>query len=109
VFDQVDPRMTIAQEEIFGPVVSIIEYDGIEQALEIANGTIYGLHGAVFSASTEQALSVARRVRSGSVTVNGMVVDCTMPFGGFKQSGCGREGGIEGLDNYYETQTIYFA
>lgn len=109
VFDQVTPDMTIAQEEIFGPVVSIIEYEGIDEAVAIANGTIYGLHGAVYSASTEHALAVARRIRSGSVTVNGLVVDCTMPFGGFKQSGCGREGGIEGLDPYLETKTLYFA
>jgi aldehyde dehydrogenase (NAD+) len=109
VFDQVTPEMTIAQEEIFGPVVSIIEYDDVDDAVRIANGTIYGLHGAVFSASNENALAVARRIRSGSVTVNGLVVDCTMPFGGFKQSGCGREGGIEGIEPYLETKTIYFA
>lgn len=74
-----------------------------------ANATDYGLHGAVYSADPERAYATARRVRAGSLTVNGMVVDIEMPFGGFKQSGVGREGGIEGLENYLETKTIYFA
>ncbi len=100
--------MTIAQEEIFGPVVSFIEYDGIDDAVAKANSTIYGLHGAVYTKDPEHGYEVARRVRSGSVTVNGMIVDYTMPFGGFKQSGLGREGGIEGLDPYFETKTVYF-
>ena len=109
VFADVDTRMTIAQEEIFGPVVSFISYDGIDDAVAKANDTIYGLHGAVYTTDAERGYSVARRVRSGSVTVNGMVVDITMPFGGFKQSGVGREGGIEGIDPYFETKTIAFA
>jgi acyl-CoA reductase-like NAD-dependent aldehyde dehydrogenase len=109
VFADVDPGMTIAQEEIFGPVVSFIEYDGIDDAVAKANNTIYGLHGAVYTKDPEHGYEVARRVRSGSVTVNGMIVDYTMPFGGFKQSGQGREGGLEGLDHYFETKTVYFA
>jgi acyl-CoA reductase-like NAD-dependent aldehyde dehydrogenase len=109
VFDNVDSSMTIAQEEIFGPVVSFIEYDGTDDAVAKANDTIYGLHGAVYSADPERAYEFARRVRSGSVTVNGMAVDIKMPFGGFKQSGMGREGGIEGLEGYFETKTVYFA
>jgi len=109
VFDDVDTKMTIAQEEIFGPVVSFIEYDGVEDAIEKANDTIYGLHGAVYSADPERGYEIARGVRAGSVTVNGMVVDFKMPFGGFKQSGIGREGGLEGLDPYFETKTVYFA
>jgi aldehyde dehydrogenase (NAD+) len=109
VFADVDSRMTIAQEEIFGPVVSFIRYDGLDEAVRKANDTIYGLHGAVYTADAEQGYEVARRVRSGSVTVNGLIVDPKMPFGGFKQSGIGREGGIEGLDPYFETKTIYFA
>jgi acyl-CoA reductase-like NAD-dependent aldehyde dehydrogenase len=107
VFADVDTRMTIAQEEIFGPVVSFISYDGIDDAITKANDTIYGLHGAVYTADPERGYQVARRVRSGSVAVNGLIVDYKMPFGGFKQSGIGREGGIEGLENYFETKTIY--
>ena len=96
--------MVIAQEEIFGPVVSFIAYDGVDDAVAKANDTIYGLHGAVYTADPERGYDVARRVRSGSVTVNGMIVDFKMPFGGFKQSGVGREGGIEGLEQYFETE-----
>jgi aldehyde dehydrogenase (NAD+) len=109
VFTDVDTRMTIAQEEIFGPVVSFISYDGVEDAIHKANDTIYGLHGAIYTSQPERGYEIARRVRSGSVTVNGLIVDHKMPFGGFKQSGLGREGGIEGLDPYFETKTIYFA
>ena len=109
VFSDVSTTMTIAQEEIFGPVVSFISYDGIEDAIQKANDTVYGLHGAVYTRDPEQGYRIARRVRSGSVTVNGLIVDPKMPFGGFKQSGQGREGGIEGLDPYFEVKTIYFA
>ncbi len=109
VFDDVESSMVIAQEEIFGPVVSFITYDDVDDAVAKANDTIYGLHGAVYSADPERGYEVARRVRSGSVTVNGMIVDFKMPFGGFKQSGVGREGGIEGLDPYFELKTVYFA
>ena len=73
------------------------------------NNTMYGLHGAVYTKDPERGYQIARCVRSGSVTVNGLIVDYKMPFGGFKQSGIGREGGIEGLGNYFEVKTIYFA
>ncbi len=109
VFSNVDTKMTIAQEEIFGPVVSFITYKDPDDAAMKANDTIYGLHGAVYTADPEAGYAMARRMRSGSITVNGMIVDPQMPFGGFKQSGIGREGGIEGLDNYFELKTIYFA
>lgn len=109
VFADVDSRMTIAQEEIFGPVVSFISYSDENDAVAKANDTMYGLHGAVYAADPEHGYEMARRMRSGSITVNGMVVDPKMPFGGFKQSGIGREGGIEGLDLYFELKTIYFA
>lgn len=109
VFTDVENRMTIAQEEIFGPVVSFISYRDVDDAVGKANDTIYGLHGAVYTRDPERGYGVARRVRSGSVTVNGMIVDPRMPFGGFKQSGIGREGGVEGLEPYFETKTIYFA
>jgi len=109
VFAEVTPNMTIAQEEIFGPVVSIIEYDDIDDAVRIANSTIYGLHGAIYTRNTATGYALARRIHSGSVTINGLIVDITMPFGGFKQSGLGREGGEEGLEQYLETKAIYFA
>jgi aldehyde dehydrogenase (NAD+) len=109
VFVDVEPTMTIAKEEIFGPVVSFIDYDDEKDMLNKANATDYGLHGAVYTEDAERGYRVAREVRSGSVTVNGMIVDIEMPFGGFKQSGQGREGGIEGLETYCETKTIYFA
>jgi acyl-CoA reductase-like NAD-dependent aldehyde dehydrogenase len=109
VFADVQSKMTIAQEEIFGPVVSFITYEGIDDAVQKANDTIYGLHGAVYTADAQRGFEIARRVRSGSVTVNGLIVDPKMPFGGFKQSGIGREGGIEGLEPYFETKTVYFA
>jgi acyl-CoA reductase-like NAD-dependent aldehyde dehydrogenase len=109
VFTDVQQSMTIAREEIFGPVVSFITYKNEDDAIAKANDTIYGLHGAVYTADSGRGYEIARRVRSGSVTVNGLIVDPTMPFGGFKQSGTGREGGIEGLDPYFELKTVYFA
>ncbi len=109
VFVDVEPGMTIAREEIFGPVVSFIDYDDEADMIAKANATDYGLHGAVYTADPEQGYKLARALRSGSVGINGMVVDIEMPFGGFKQSGIGREGGIEGLKTYQETKTIYFA
>jgi acyl-CoA reductase-like NAD-dependent aldehyde dehydrogenase len=109
VFSDVQQSMTIAREEIFGPVVSFITYKNEDDAIAKANDTIYGLHGAVYTADADRGYALARRMRSGSVTVNGLIVDPTMPFGGFKQSGTGREGGIEGLDPYFELKTVYFA
>ena len=108
IFTDVDPGMTIAREEIFGPVVSFIDYDDEEDMIAKANDTIYGLHGAIYTQDAERGFAVARRYRAGSVTINGMVVDIEMPFGGFKQSGIGREGGIEGLETYLETKTVYY-
>jgi aldehyde dehydrogenase (NAD+) len=109
VFTDVDPKMTIAQEEIFGPVVSFIDYDGEADMIAKANDSSYGLHGAIYTEDPERGFKVAREYRTGSVTVNGMIVDIEMPFGGFKQSGLGREGGIEGMETYMETKTVYFA
>lgn len=109
VFTDVTPDMKIAQEEIFGPVVSVISYSDENDAVNKANDSAYGLSGAIYSADAERAYRVARRVRSGHLTVNGNIVDPTMPFGGVKASGQGREGGIEGLDNYLETKTVNFA
>ena len=109
VFTDVDPGMTIAREVIFGPVVSFIDYEDERDMIAKANATDYGLHGAVYTEDAERGFAVARDYRAGSVTVNGMIVDIEMPFGGFKQSGLGREGGIEGLETYLETKTVYFA
>lgn len=109
VFTDVDPDMTIAREEIFGPVVSFIDYEDERDMIAKANNSTYGLHGAVYTEDAERGFAVARECRTGSVTVNGMIVDIEMPFGGFKQSGLGREGGIEGLETYMETKTVYFA
>jgi aldehyde dehydrogenase (NAD+) len=109
VFTEVTPHMKIVQEEIFGPVVSVLTYRDEDEAVAKANNSQYGLSGAVYTADPERGYRLARRMRTGSVTINGMIVDPKHPFGGFKQSGVGREGGPEGLDNYVETKTIHFA
>jgi aldehyde dehydrogenase (NAD+) len=109
VFTDVHPYMKIAQEEIFGPVVSVISYSDEDDAIRKANNSVYGLSGAVYTANPDRGYAMARRMQTGSVTINGMIVDPKHPFGGFKQSGVGREGGIEGLANYVETKTIHFA
>jgi aldehyde dehydrogenase (NAD+) len=98
--------MRIAQEEIFGPVVSVIPYEDVDDAIRISNDSDYGLSGSVYSADVEQALEVARRVRTGTLTVNGFLLDFSSPFGGFKSSGIGRELGEEGLLAFLESKTI---
>jgi len=107
VFTDVDNSMVIAREEIFGPVASIIGHNGSEDAIRIANDTPFGLHGAVYTQDPEQAYAVARRLRTGNVGHNLKVIDFALPFGGFKQSGLGREGGIEGLRQFLEVKTVY--
>lgn len=109
VFTDVTPEMRIAQEEIFGPVVSVIAYSDEEDAVRKANNSIYGLNASVYCAAPERGYRVARRIRSGTVTINGVIIDPKHPFGGFGQSGVGREGGPEGLENYVETKTIQYA
>ncbi len=106
VFAGVDNRMTIAQEEIFGPVVAVIPYDGEDHAVALANDSRYGLSGSVWGPDPEHAKDIARRIRSGNVAVNQHTLDPAGPFGGFKQSGIGRENGVEGIDPYVELQTI---
>jgi aldehyde dehydrogenase (NAD+) len=106
VFADVESRMTIAQEEIFGPVLSILPYDSEEQAVEIANDTIYGLAGGVWSADPERAMKVARKMRTGQVDVNGGRYNPLAPFGGYKQSGIGRELGAFGLEEYLQVKSI---
>ena len=107
LFVDVDPDATIAQEEIFGPVLAVIPYDGDDEAVRIANHSVYGLSGAVSSASEERALAVARRVRTGTLSVNGgMWFSVDTPFGGYKESGVGRENGRMGFEEYLETKVI---
>jgi aldehyde dehydrogenase (NAD+) len=109
VFTDVTPDMSIAREEIFGPVVCVIAYDDEDDAARKANATPYGLNGAVYSADPERAFAFARRMRTGGLTVNGLIVDPKHPFGGYRQSGMGREGGPEGLENYLEVKTVHMA
>jgi aldehyde dehydrogenase (NAD+) len=106
IFADVRPAMTIAREEIFGPVLAILPYDTEEEAVAIANDTIYGLAGGVWSADAERALRVARRMRTGQVDVNGAKFNPLAPFGGYKRSGVGREFGAYGLDEYLQIKAI---
>lgn len=106
LFADVDNQMTIAQEEIFGPVISIISYESLDQAIEIANDSIYGLAAYVWSEDKEKAEYVARKLRAGMVTINGAAMDWRTPFGGYKQSGVGRERGEMGLEEYLEAKAI---
>jgi aldehyde dehydrogenase (NAD+) len=106
VFVGVDNGMRIAQEEIFGPVLAVIPYDGDDAAVQLANDSIYGLSGAVWSADTERGVALARRIRTGTFAVNGLGMNPAAPFGGFKQSGIGRELGPEGLAPYLEYKSI---
>jgi acyl-CoA reductase-like NAD-dependent aldehyde dehydrogenase len=106
IFSDVTADMTIAQEEIFGPVLSIIPYDTEEEAIEIANGTPYGLAGAVWGADTARAERVARQMRTGQVDINGGQFNPEAPFGGYKQSGLGRERGPFGLEEFVETKAM---
>jgi aldehyde dehydrogenase (NAD+) len=106
VFSDVTTDMTIAQEEIFGPVLSILPYDDEEEAVRIANDTIYGLAGGVWSGDAERAKAIARRIRTGQVEVNGGSFNPMAPFGGYKQSGRGRELGKFGIEEYLETKSL---
>ena len=98
--------MTIAREEIFGPVLSIIPYDTEEEAIEIANDTPYGLAGGVWAGTQERAIEIAQRLRTGQVDVNGGSFNPLAPFGGYKQSGIGRERGAFGIEEFLETKSI---
>ena len=107
VFDQVDNSMRIAREEIFGPVVSVISYGSDEEAIAIANDSDFGLSGSVYSADVGRAEAVARRIRTGHISINGFNLDAEAPFGGFKKSGLGRESGPEGLAGFLETKSMF--
>jgi aldehyde dehydrogenase (NAD+) len=106
VFADVTSDMRIAREEIFGPVLSILPYDSEDEAVTIANDSIYGLAGAVWSEDAERALGVARRIRTGQVDINGARWNALAPFGGYKQSGIGREFGEFGLEEYLQVKSV---
>jgi aldehyde dehydrogenase (NAD+) len=107
LFANVENSMTIAQEEIFGPVLSVIAHDGDDDAVRIANDSKYGLSGAVYSSSEEHATAIARRIRTGSIGVNGgMWYGADSPYGGYKNSGIGRQNAHEGFEQYLETKAI---
>lgn len=106
VFVVADSKATLAQEEVFGPVLAIIPYDTEADAIRIANDSIYGLAGGVWAGSDERAMSVARRLRTGQVDINGGRWNPMAPFGGYKQSGRGREGGVYGLEEFLEYKAI---
>jgi aldehyde dehydrogenase (NAD+) len=106
VFCNVDNGMTIAREEIFGPVLCMIPYDDLDEAVSIANDSEYGLSGYVWGGNTEEAMAVARRLRTGMVHLNGAPTDVMAPFGGYKQSGNGREWGVYGLEDFLEVKAV---
>ncbi len=106
LFADVSNDMTIAREEIFGPVLSLIPCDDVDDAIRIANDSNYGLNGSVLTHDADAAWRVGRRIRTGNVGQNGMRSDFSLPFGGYKQSGLGREGGSQGLMHYLETKTM---
>jgi acyl-CoA reductase-like NAD-dependent aldehyde dehydrogenase len=106
LFVDVDPKARIAQEEIFGPVLCLFPAKDTEEAIALANDTIYGLNASVLTNDANRAFQVARRIRTGNLGQNGMKADFNLPFGGCKQSGVGREGGAEGLMPFVETKTL---
>ncbi|MET8897772.1 aldehyde dehydrogenase family protein [Streptomyces albogriseolus] len=108
VLADVTPDMTVAQEEIFGPVLCVLRYEDEEDALRIANGTVYGLAGAVWAGDEAEAVAFARRMDTGQVDINGGPFNPLAPFGGYKQSGVGRELGVHGLTEYLQTKSLQF-
>ncbi|HET6272909.1 MAG TPA: aldehyde dehydrogenase family protein, partial [Bacteroidota bacterium] len=108
IFDNVENRSTIAQEEIFGPVLSVIRYTSLDDMVRMANDSIYGLGGGVWSKDPEKAMNVARRLRTGTVWINEWhLLNERAPFGGYKQSGIGREFGLDGLKEYTESKHVH--
>jgi aldehyde dehydrogenase (NAD+) len=106
IFSEVEPGMRIAQEEIFGPVVAVLGYENEDEAVAIANDSIYGLNGSVFTEDLERGLALAARIRTGTVELNGSPGGFHAPMGGFKCSGIGREAGPEGLESYLEPKAV---
>ncbi|WP_342768899.1 aldehyde dehydrogenase [Prauserella flavalba] len=109
LFADVSNDMRIAREEIFGPVVCVIPFDSIDEAVDIANDSDYGLSGAVYARDAALAEQIARRIRTGQISINSWGMCVVQPFGGYKQSGLGREGNVEGLSAYLETKLIQYA
>ena len=109
IFADVENDHTIAREEIFGPVLAVIPYDGVEDAIAIANDSEFGLGGSVWTNDPERGQAIAERVQTGSIGINHYMLDPAAPFGGVKQSGLGRELGPEGLAAYLQSQSIYNA
>lgn len=106
LFADVTPDMRIAQEEIFGPVLTVIPYNNLDEAIDIANGTQYGLSGAVFAKDDKTAEEIARQIKTGQIGINSWTMNVIQPFGGYKQSGLGREGGVEGMAEFLETKLM---
>jgi aldehyde dehydrogenase (NAD+) len=106
IFANVDNRMVVAQEEIFGPVLAILPYDSEDEAVELANASMYGLAGGVWAGTPERAMSVARRMRTGQVDINGGRFNPLAPFGGYKKSGIGREIGPLALEEFFQLKSI---
>jgi aldehyde dehydrogenase (NAD+) len=106
VFSEVTPEMTIAQEEIFGPVLAIEPYEGEDDAVRVANDTVYGLAGGVWSADQERAISIAKRIRTGQIEINGGMFNPLAPFGGYKQSGHGRENGRYAIEELLQVKSL---
>jgi aldehyde dehydrogenase (NAD+) len=106
VFADVDNSMTIAQEEIFGPVLAVIPFDTEEDAVRIANDSPYGLAGSVYTPDFARALEIAKKIRTGTYAVNMYAFDPGAPFGGYKNSGIGRENGPEGIEQYTESKSV---
>jgi aldehyde dehydrogenase (NAD+) len=108
IFTGVNNRMRIAQEEVFGPVLSVIKFRDEEEAVAIANDIAYGLGAGVWTQSVRRAISMARRIRAGTVWVNTYrAVSFLMPFGGYKASGIGRENGVEAIEAYLQTKSVW--
>jgi acyl-CoA reductase-like NAD-dependent aldehyde dehydrogenase len=108
VFSGVTPAMTIAREEIFGPVLAVIDFDGVDEAVARANDSQYGLAAAVWTKDIKKAHTVARRLQAGTVWINAYnVYDTAAPFGGYKESGFGRELGVHALEHYTQTKTVW--
>ena len=106
VFADVTPEMTVFREEIFGPVLCITTYSSEEEAIELANDSEYGLSGGVWSGDEARAMKIARKLRTGQVSINGGAFNITAPFGGYKKSGLGRELGVHGMEEFLETKSI---
>ena len=107
IFADVTPDMTIAREEIFGPVLAVMSYSNVDDAVDIANGTTYGLGGYVFGSNPDKDRSVCERLQAGRIFYNGDPGNMVAPMGGYKQSGNGRENGVFGLEEYLEVKAVF--